>query len=149
MKLTWLAAFACTGLLACGGGGGSSGVDGSKTIGALSDDEVQDLCEYIVDLAPSPERTIECDQITFHIGHEPEERDAEVAECVAEFGPLDTCDATVANLEACAEGNSSQFDSLSDDEICAIAMGEAPEPEPPAACQALEEARGCEEEEPV
>jgi hypothetical protein len=151
MTLKWLAAFACTGLMYCGGGsgggGGASGVDRNKTIAELSDGEAMDLCEFIGNSIPD-ERTIDCgDGNTITVGIDPAERDEQIAECTAEVSNLPDCTATVGDAEDCANGQE-DFNSLSDDELCDIFTGMTDPPEPPAACNALEDP-GCEAPEPV
>lgn len=141
MKLKLASAFLCTALMYCGGGGsGGSGVDGDVEVGSLSTTEAEDLCDYFVTLVPV--RTVTCtvdgQTITLNFGTPAAEVAAEVAECVADLAAIPTCNATVGEAEACAEGNANQIDDFSDDEICAlVASGE--EPPPIAACAALDD----------
>jgi hypothetical protein len=126
-------AFACGGGSGGGPGGnaGSSGVDPSKQINELTDDEVRDLCDYFGELQESPERTVDCgDGNTITIGINPDELQMSIDSCVAEI-PRDTCTATVAEAEMCFE--TLDTTGLSDAEVCAIFMSE----DPPAGCDAL------------
>lgn len=101
----------------CGGGGSDSGsgVDPATTLGALTPDEVTDVCEYAASLS----RTVDCDgddvESTTDVGG--------CVEIVDDF--LDTCESTVADLEACFE----DLAALSDDEVCEL--------EAPASCSFL------------
>ncbi len=131
----------------CGGGSGGSGVNGSAELGTLSSADTESLCDYLVTLEEV--RTVTCmvdgQTITITFGTPDAEVDAEVDECVAELATIPSCNATVDEAEACAEGNANQIEDLSDDEICDIvAGGEAPPPV--AACEAFEDP-SCEEPE--
>ena len=106
-----MAAFLCTGLAACGGGGGS-GVSGSKQLVSLSAAEVTDLCEYFVDLAGA-ERMVDCGGgLTITIGG------GSVSECVIGLqetqGQFPGCTATVGNAESCMEA----LTDLTDAQLC-------------------------------
>jgi len=80
---------------ACGDGGGSSGVDGSKTIVSLSASEKLDFCEFVIAEQGGPGHPIMCGDVTVTV--------QTVEECVAGFAGLPpTCAATVAQGEACA-----------------------------------------------
>lgn len=95
-------------MAACGSG---SGVDGDKRITALSDDEIHDLCDYIVDLY-GPSRTIDCGATMVTFGGL--DTDACFAETVAFGARYPACEATVANKEACEEA----IAHVSDAQLC-------------------------------
>ncbi|MEZ4366654.1 MAG: hypothetical protein R2939_10250 [Kofleriaceae bacterium] len=82
---------------ACGGDGGSSGVDSSKTIGSLSISEQMELCEWTNDQQPT--EPFMCGGETI----EPEDpADCSAAAIMADPVPTD-CMATVGQYEACLE----------------------------------------------
>jgi len=110
--IKWIgSAVLCTSLaIACGGGSGGSGVDGSLELADLGAGEAADLCDYIVDVL-GPERTVDCGGgVMLTVGGE------DAAECVDDFNTFPaTCTATVDNAESCAEA----LGALSDAELCA------------------------------
>jgi hypothetical protein len=119
-----VAAFLCAGLATACGGDDGSGVSGSKSLVTLSDGEVTDLCEFLVDVG-GPERMIDCGGgLTLTVGGQT------VTECNAGLkasqGQFPNCTATVKNAEECAKAIS----DLSDQQLCS----DGP---PPAACQPL------------
>jgi hypothetical protein len=136
----WLAAaFLSSGLVYCGGGSGGStgdsGVETSKTIGALSDAEVSDLCGYIGSLQQSPPHMVDCGGgIIITRGKTPDEIDAQVTQCIADLSPLDSCNATAGEVEDCAEENA----DLTDDEICDL-INSPTKPPTSAACKASQD----------
>jgi hypothetical protein len=93
-------------VFACGGGEGDGGIDDDVRIAELSDAELADECEVLVDLFP--EREIDCDGTTVTIGFE------NVAECTGGAPDDPACTATVGQAEDCFEALGDQ----SDDEIC-------------------------------
>ena len=105
----WIAsAFLCL-AVACGGGSGGSGVDGSLELADLDPDEVSDVCAYIIaELGPT--REIDCgggQTLTIEAQSQ--------ADCEDEYDTLPaTCTATVSNAEGCAEA----LAGLSDEELC-------------------------------
>ena len=110
---------------ACGGGkggGGSSGVSGSKQIIDLDAAERSQVCEFLADVL-GPERTVDCG------GGETRGVGGEASECVAEFTSLAMnapgCTITVGQYETCIEA----LANLSDAQICADDF--------PAACAPL------------
>ena len=110
-KLIFVGAFLCAGLVAACGGGGS-GVSGSKTLVSLSDAEITDVCEYLVDLG-GPERTVSCGGgVTLEVGG------GSVVECSTGFKESRTadpsCAATVNDAESCGE----DIADLSDAQLC-------------------------------
>jgi hypothetical protein len=150
MIIKWLApAFLWTGLVACGGGsggGGSSGLDRDKTIGELDAAEAMDLCEFIASTLPE-QRTVTCDGQTIDIGFDAAEIEEQIEECTLEVASLDGCQATVADAEDCASGQAGLLDGLTDDEICELIFGEGPQP--PAACEALDDPTCSEDDGPA
>jgi hypothetical protein len=112
-KWLFVGAFLCAGLVtACGGGG--SGVSSSKKLTALSDSEITDLCEYLVDVAGS-ERMVDCGGgVKITTGGDT------LAECTtglkATISGSPSCAATVGDSESCGE----DFADLSDSEICSL-----------------------------
>lgn len=90
----------CTALSAAACGGGS-GVTGSKTLVSLSNGEITDLCEYLIDVG-GPARTIECENgDTVITGGD------SVTDCIVDLQMSrdadPDCAATVDNAESCIE----------------------------------------------
>lgn len=116
-----VAAFLCAGLTAaCGGGSGGSGVERSKSLAALSDGEITDLCEHFADV--TERRVVDCGgglMVTFEA--------RPVAECVADHQQIPaSCTATVGDAEDCNE----DFADLTDQQLCSDGAL-------PASCQAV------------
>jgi len=108
-KWLFVGAFLCA-VAACGGGG--SGVSSGKTLVSLSDSEITDLCEYLVDVA-GPARTVDCGGgDTVMIGG------GSVSACTTGLKAARTedpsCGATVNDAESCSE----DLSDLSDAELC-------------------------------
>jgi hypothetical protein len=79
--------------LGCSSGGGSSGVEGTKTVSTLDETDKAAFCDWLNGkLAGGYDKPIVCGGET--IDH----TDSSQAECVQDFP---TCDATVAQLEGC------------------------------------------------
>jgi hypothetical protein len=95
-------------LFACGGGGGS-GLDSDKRLSELTEAELLDLCEYIIDEGPS--EPVECDD---GVTYTPQT----AAECAEDAFP-ESCTATVANAEACAEAIGEDVCTAFEDSRCA------------------------------
>ena len=117
-KLMLVAAIA-----ACGGGSGSSGVDGSEKVTALTPAQQMAECQYLFDTYPP--RTVTCSaQLTITLGEK------SVAACLADYQTTVTnnpnCMLTVAQAEACIAAES----DLTDTEVCASTSS-------PAACAPL------------
>ena len=90
-KLTVTAMLAVA--MGCSSGGGSSGVEGTKTVSTLDETEKAAFCDWLNGkLAGGYDRPIVCGGET--IDH----TDSSQAECVQGFP---SCDATVAQLEGC------------------------------------------------
>jgi len=92
-------------LAACGSG---SGVDGDKQITGLNDEEIHDLCDYIVDVH-GPSRTIDCGTTMLTVGGL--DPDACFAETIAFQSRYPACGATVADKEACEQAIANASDS--------------------------------------
>lgn len=122
--MRWACAWLLTiGAVACfgdGGGGGTSGVPGSTRLPDLSAKQREDLCRYLVRVAP--QRTVICDG---------NDRDtigfSSTAECTSDFPNDPGCTATVDQTEACFEA----LGDLTDDEWCNLQAL-------PAACSQLD-----------
>ena len=95
-KLTRLVSILVVCVAAGCGGSSGSGLDSSLELLDLSAGEVEQLCEYVVDVQDGP-RTVECgDGVTVELSG--------VEECVEDFDFLsDDCAATVLDAERCAE----------------------------------------------
>lgn len=109
----WIVVAACLWIGSAAGCGGGSGVSSGKQVVSLSDGEISDLCEYLVEVA-GPNRTIDCGGgVTITI-----ENDT-VSECVADLELTATvatsCTATVGDVEDCIK----DLADMSDADICA------------------------------
>lgn len=100
---------------ACGDG---SGVDSSKKVSDLSEGEIQQICEWGIDLQGGP-RQITCGETSITL---------DVAGCVEsmkkELEIYETCSLTVGQLEACSEAQADE-----------IRQGKCPDSFNYAACQ--------------
>ena len=95
-------------LAACGSG---SGVDGDKQITALNDDEIHDLCDYIVDVYGAS-RTIDCGTAMITVGGL--DPDVWVATTRAVQARNPPGGATVSDKEACENA----IANVSDSQLC-------------------------------
>ncbi|HWO26919.1 MAG TPA: hypothetical protein VNO30_49655 [Kofleriaceae bacterium] len=115
-----VAAFLCAGLIAACGGSDGSGVERSKSLVSLNDDEITDLCEYFADV--TEKRVVDCGgglTVTFQA--------KPVAECVADHQQIPaSCSATVGDAEDC----NTDFADLTDEQLCSDGAL-------PASCQVL------------
>ncbi|MEO8706803.1 MAG: hypothetical protein ABI867_42645 [Kofleriaceae bacterium] len=95
----------CMGLaFACGGGSGDgNGIDDDTTIASLSDAELADECEVLLDLFP--QRTIDCDGSSVDVGFE------NLAECTNGAPSDPGCPFTVGEAEDCFEALGDQSDA--------------------------------------
>jgi hypothetical protein len=82
---------AVLGLAGCGGGGASSGVDGTKQISAVNDTEKGTLCDWFVSKVGPYGSTPACEEA-------PLEPPPSRAECISDFP---TCMVPVSVFEAC------------------------------------------------
>jgi hypothetical protein len=106
----------CLLVLGCGGGDGDdSGVDPALPLGTLAAADVEAVCDYGASLS----RTVDCDG-------DPVQSTTDSGDCADLVGALlETCEATVGDLETCFEDLAAQ----SDDEVCSL--------EAPASCNFL------------
>ena len=95
-------------LAACDAG---SGVDGDKLVTELNDDEIHDLCDYIVE-AYGPSRTIDCGTTMLTIGGL--DPDVCFADTIAFQARYPACGATVADKEGCEKA----IANVSDSQLC-------------------------------
>lgn len=154
LKETLVVLFASSLLVACGGGdGGGSGVDGSKELTALSDEEIIEICEYsegLIDYVHFNEIDCYFDGIFDQEGGDCQTiADACIAESVPEAGdcsdaaedPLPACAAmvSVGEMEDCLEAQASQFNGFDVDcDSTDEELNEIFEAPLPAACVAVE-----------
>lgn len=105
----------CASLSACGGGGGGeSGVEGSKAITELDAGEVSTFCEWLIELSGGENQVTECPGgFTWDTGT--------VAECEAGFGsvPAACSTVTVAEMEACGEAMADDPCTGIESQVCA------------------------------
>lgn len=159
LKNTFVALFASSlCLVACGGGdGGSSGVDGSKSLDTLTDAEIVQVCEYVETLInESHLDSIECYAGAISQSQEGGDCQALYDACIAEVDPepdpsdcataaedpLPECSSmvTLSEVETCLKAEASQLNGISINCSTTPAelegLFELPEP---ASCAALEE----------
>lgn len=98
-------------LAACGSSG--SGVDTSKKLTALSADERQQLCEYMVEVEGGVHSKTCGDGITLTVRN--------ATECATGFASFSaSCTATVENAEACAEAAGDDLCNLLTSPACSF-----------------------------
>lgn len=109
-------------LAACGGGGGGfdphSGVDPALMVAGLADPDLTTLCAWSIDATGGAGHMDTCDggfTITVHT----------VEECAASLATW-TCDATVADYEACIDATGGDACKLLTEEACAVFFECAP-----------------------
>lgn len=108
------------GLIACGGGGDSSGVDSNKTIVSMSASERMTFCEWAIEEQGGAGTTHNCGDFTLTV--------QTVAECVGDFSNFSpTCTATVGQGESCVSAISANPCELGANSACqAIFACQAP-----------------------
>lgn len=162
MKTTSSLLLACT-LLACGGDGGGGSVDSGlpaeKKGSELSDSEGTTLCEAQfthlgtlvseqdahrfacvgtgITAALLGDGSVMSCQIVYDMCIKTEPEPSEPGTCTLTF--LDTCDATVAEIEACLTARNELLADSFKSASCEDVKNTAPsEPESPAACSSIE-----------
>lgn len=142
---------------ACGDDGGTSGVDGDKSLDQLSPAEATDLCDWGASLLAQDEVTrFACYYAALVFNQDSDACEAMAQECIDEAEPIDPDDiectfqdelpacaseVTVAEVEACARDALGILIDIAEDiscdsdpeEIDLLALEE------PASCQAIEE----------
>jgi hypothetical protein len=143
---------------ACGGGEGSSGVDGNKTLNNVTADEAVDLCEYANSrISDADTKKMNCyftaifqseteegcqtifDSCIAAPDTEPVEDDCADAGSDLETLPECASMVTVAEVEACMNAQAADYSTLANSLSCTTPADELEEPPRPAACQALDE----------